>query len=177
MAIYDNDGTATHEIARLYDNDGTGTHQAGTVYDNDGTANHLIYKSEFVLLDGNRPTEYTGGWFKENGNSIWWDGSGLHLATGASWFTTAQMSQTVDARGFTKAICSVYLNGWGNWGYCFIVANQGWDWRINIPNGEGWKTIVLDISHIDDLWIYAGINARDDASGWGQLIIGKIVLE
>ena len=53
MAIYENDGTAIHELGRVLDHDGTANHRLAKVYDHDGTANHLIYSAEeWLIKDG-----------------------------------------------------------------------------------------------------------------------------
>ena len=52
MPIYDNDGTANHEIGKLYDNNGSANAQIGKVYDNNGTTNSLIYQSDIIVLNG-----------------------------------------------------------------------------------------------------------------------------
>lgn len=63
MPIYDNDGTANHEIGLIYDNNGSANSQIGLVYDNDGTTNHLIYSSmPGNPFDGGDNSSVTGGW-------------------------------------------------------------------------------------------------------------------
>jgi len=59
MAIYDNDGTANHEIGKLYDNDGTVNHQIGKVYDHNGTTASLIYSAEVQVFPGTAGLTYT----------------------------------------------------------------------------------------------------------------------
>lgn len=58
MPIYDNDGTANHEIGKLYDYNGSANTQIGKVYDNNGTTNSLIYSAEVYGWNGGN-TGYT----------------------------------------------------------------------------------------------------------------------
>mgnify|MGYP004603076307 FL=1 len=74
MAIFDYDGTSTHEIGKIYEQDqsATITYQIGKMYDYDGTSTHLIYSAvpDYLYNAGDTCSDYTGGWAKTTGGTI-----------------------------------------------------------------------------------------------------------
>lgn len=73
MAIYDNNGTTSHEIGAFYDNDGTSSFQIDKAYEYDGTAHYLIYSAEEQYFPGTTPSRYSPG------------GAGSYTANSTNW--------------------------------------------------------------------------------------------
>lgn len=183
MAIYDWNGTTTHEIGKLYDNDGTTNYQIGKVYDNNGTTDSLIYQlaTPFTLINygsGIAPSDYYyyyPGWI----GSISSDGS-----YGGYRFTMNAMDKSVgfrwntprDLSGLTKATITIPRNKMGAGVYFGVAKSSNVDvTTINtgifdkyISVGTG--TFTLDISALEGNY-YIKMNFGNNAGDYNDYMV------
>ena len=189
MAIYDYDGTSTHEIGKIYDYDGTTTYQIGKVYDYDGTSTHLIYSAEEIILNNNDyATAITGGYVGGNKpNGAYQDGvlvsSGVELPVTAYIQKTMWTNNAINLSQYSKMTVTYTVSNSYNppgvntaRGYG-IVANSSKNIVWSAPNDDKnvtWGTRYQwskFMSHINYNGVNAGTTDYDIANGQKTVVI------